>query len=55
MFRLFKAGVAFHYLTDMAIGDNSILGSEIPFQRVEEINGVNELDLTLPCLRFSIR
>ena len=55
VFDLFKVGVQFHYLTDMGIGDKNPLVSEIPFHLIEEVNGVDQLYLTLPCIRFSVR
>ena len=52
---LFKVGVEFSYLTDMGVRDENALVSEIPFHLIEEIDGVNQLNLILPCLRFSVR
>ena len=55
VFGLFKVGVQFHYLTDMAIGDDPPLVSEIPFHLIEEVNSVDQLYLALTCLRFLVR
>ena len=55
MFGLFKVGVQFHYLTDMGVGDENPLVSEIPFHLIEEFNGVDQLYLALSCIRFSVR
>ena len=54
VFGLFKVGVEFGYLTDMSVRDENALVSEIPFHLIEEIDGVNQLNLILPCLRFSV-
>ena len=55
LFGLFKVGVQFGYLTDMGIGDENPFVSKIPFHLIEEVNGVDQLYLTLSCLRFSVR
>ena len=55
VFGLFKVGVQFYQLTDMAIGDENSFVSEIPFHLIEEVNGVDQLYLALSCLRFSVR
>ena len=55
VFGLFKVSVAFDYVPDMAIGNESVLVSEIPFHLVMAVNGVDELNLALSCLRFSVR
>ena len=52
---LFKVGVQFSDLMDMAIGDKGIFVSEIPFHFIKEVNGVNELYFTASCLGFSVR